>query len=69
VVDISQFDNTWTSYTYIKGALYSKYDRERRRKERGNYHYEQMLKRYDVECGECVTVSPAKEVSKFDLYG
>jgi hypothetical protein len=57
-------------YTYDKDyycdrniPIYRPWDRERRRKERGNYYYEQMLSKYDEECGECVVIQPAKEVN------
>ena len=62
VINISQFENNETAYTYIKGAIYRKWEREMRRIERGNHHYEQMLKRYDEECGECMVINPAKDV-------
>ena len=62
MINISQFGNKETAYTYIKGAINNKYDRERRRNERGSYQYEQMVKRYDEECGECVVIQQSKGV-------
>ena len=40
--------------------IYRKWDREKKRIERGNNHYENMLARYNDECGECIVINPAK---------
>ena len=46
-----------------KSMIYCPWEREKNRKERGKYQYEQMLNRYNEECGECIVISPAKKVN------
>lgn len=45
-----------------QSMIYRHWNREKRRKERGNHEHENMLKRYDEECGECIVIKPAKGV-------
>jgi len=45
-----------------------KLQREIRRVERGNYYYEQMLNRYYIECGECITrKATPEEIEKYNI--
>lgn len=54
----ADYDDEYICYRGSDVCIYRKWDREKRRKERGNYEYEQMLKRYDIECGDCIIINP-----------
>lgn len=44
------------------------FERERKRIERGNYHYQKMLERYYIECGECTTrMATPEEIKKYNI--